>query len=121
MSNYSFKTFLPIELEDEARNLFYFNSNQHKYRDKIIRVIQEYGKPELEIRDFIFTFRLSGPMQFQETIFVCDRDFGGIPVAIFICIKKNNWIEIVHVARKENKKYDNLILETLPELGKMLS
>lgn len=105
---YAIKEFLSNELEDEARDVFYFNQDQLKFKQQILEAIKSFGSPKIVNTDKGFTFRLDNPTLHQQTAFIIDKTTHHI-AAIFIYAKLQNSIVVVHMALSEKEKQkDNL-------------
>lgn len=99
---------ISIQANEELQDVFFFNSNQKRYRTKIVKTIDKYGKPKVVVENNQITIRLDSDNLNQQTLFVIDKSKNNMLIGVLLYVKENDTINIIHLALNEaHQKYLN--------------
>lgn len=92
---------ISIQAAEELQDVFFFNSNQKRYRTKIVKTINKYGKPKVVVENNQITIRLDSDNLNQQTLFVVDKSNNNLLIGVLLYVKENDTINIIHLALNE--------------------
>jgi uncharacterized protein (DUF4415 family) len=92
---------ISIQAAEELQDVFFFNSNQKRYRAKIVKTINKYGKPKVVVENNQITIRLDSDNLNQQTLFVVDKSNNNLLIGVLLYVKENDTINIIHLALNE--------------------
>lgn len=105
---------ISIQAAEELQEVFFFNSNQNRYRARIVNTISKYGKPKVVEENNQITIRLDSEKLNQQTLFVIDKNNNNKLIGVLIFVKEINTINIVHLAFNENTQpCSNLVISSV--------
>jgi hypothetical protein len=104
-NNFIFSPYISESTREELQEVFYFNTNQERYRSKIINAITLYGKPIIVIENHLITIQLNKPNLQQQTLFIIDKENANRLIGVLIYVKEINIINIVHLSFYNQDKY----------------
>ncbi|MCK6611972.1 MAG: hypothetical protein L6Q78_13140 [Bacteroidia bacterium] len=101
MNQFRLVSQLPINMEEQLQEFFYFHPSQHVYQSKIRKTIQAYGKPVLVKTGNYISIQVEGKSYKQQSFFLLKSEPDANKLlGVFIFLRMEERLVLAHLAAK---------------------
>ena len=105
MGRIDYSSMLPVEYRTELEALLFFNSEQHRFREKILTVIEKYGVPTIYAEHNRLHVRLKDGPEVQTIYALAELKPRSPLVGLVVYTRSNvSTITVLHIAVREDRK-----------------